>query len=569
MMWYVSLIYDKPDSPALVATVNSLRQLGFTNTIHVFTALTRGLPKLSGVVYRTIKNKLTKYHIWRRAIREVSKKPAGGRYLFIEAPCVFSPRFKTVLDGDIPPADVYCPHTSEDAYTAHFSWTERPTNVWFTPGADSPSGSHCLVFNSLAVLQRLDAELPPNSWDHRTVENYILEDNSYTKLVYYPSLCSPVELREFTVAPLREGIRKRRRFIRNSKLRVGFIVQVLLVGGTETWLLNMLRGLLRYADVELTGVVVAGAPGSANANTVAEVAQLCPVYTESRLSNATCVSSYQGITELCERSDVVVVWAITDHVDITALSRTSCRVVGVNHGCFDWWMRRIDAYVDAWVTVSQVSRGALPREGYVINNGLSFMPSSENKLAARERLGLPASTFVCGYIGRLSPEKRIVEICRAFDRLPADKYSLMIVGPPSSVVDYTKFAGNNFFVFPATTDVRGYLAACDCTVLASESEGFGFAPLESILAGVPVVATRVGILHELMSKFPDSFVEIKQVTNASEIDIKTPIELARQSVLRLRRHMPALLNYVRQQLSVDNMVDSWRSFLRRVCEDAL
>lgn len=567
MDWFIGLVHEG-DAAELSRSVQAVRDAGWSDPIVVFSEPVRNQPRLAGVEFRPARNRLGSYANWRRALREAAKRQAD-RYLLALTSAKLDPRVKSVLEQTDGSADAYFPHTSESNYTAAFNWSERPSGLWFDRVGANPSGAHVLCLSSAERVKQLNELLPANSWTGKTAEELLLEHPELRLSYYYPSLCwragDETNGHEFTSLPATNSRRRRKPFA-GGKVRVGFIVQVLMVGGTETWLLNMLSGLARYSDIELSGVVVAGGFGAAAAITTAAVGQRCRIYTEAALEGAVQAPSDAAIRELCAASDVVVIWAVTDRTDTLALAATDCRVVGVNHGCFDWWMARIDHFVDAWATVSEVSTKALPRPGKVIHNGLDFRPSSESRAAAKARLGLPANTFVCGYIGRLSPEKRIVEICQAFDRLAPDKYSLLIVGPSSPVVDFTKFAANNFFVFPATTDVASYLAACDCTLLPSESEGFGFAALESILANVPVVATRVGILLELMRLFPGAFSEIPQTECTADLQIGPAVVRARSNIEALRKHTALAAAYVRHNLSLERMTDAWRTFLREVCE---
>lgn len=58
-------------------------------------------------------------------------------------------------------------------------------------------------------------------------------------------------------------------------------------------------------------------------------------------------------------------------------------------------------------------------------------------------------------------------------------------------------AVDRLVISPARRDIGNVLAAADCFALMSQSEGYGLAPVEALVAGVPLVATPVGILPQL------------------------------------------------------------------------
>ena len=87
--------------------------------------------------------------------------------------------------------------------------------------------------------------------------------------------------------------------------------------------------------------------------------------------------------------------------------------------------------------------------------------------------------------------RRFVE-AEPFDRLPADEVLVddlvHVIRRDSPVPD----------AFGVDDDRAALLAAATVFVFPSRYEGFGFPPLESMSAGVPVVATAAGALPEVL-----------------------------------------------------------------------
>lgn len=138
-----------------------------------------------------------------------------------------------------------------------------------------------------------------------------------------------------------------------------------------------------------------------------------------------------------------------------------------------------------------------------------FDPSAHDRGDARERLGVPRDAHVVGHLARLAPVKghsflldAMPEVLR---RVP-DAW-LVLVGPAwpgmdekvrvmaakAGVAHRVRFAGK-------VDDAAAAIAAFDVGVVASiGSEAMSRAALEYLAMGVPVVATRVGSLPELVA----------------------------------------------------------------------
>jgi glycosyltransferase involved in cell wall biosynthesis len=108
-------------------------------------------------------------------------------------------------------------------------------------------------------------------------------------------------------------------------------------------------------------------------------------------------------------------------------------------------------------------------------------------------------------LGRLSPQKRpdlaVEAFARVHERLPQSELLLAGRGPEEARVRElaTRLGVEGAVrILGPREDVAELLATASCLVLSSDYEGCPLSVLEAMAAGVPVVATRVGGLPELI-----------------------------------------------------------------------
>jgi glycosyltransferase involved in cell wall biosynthesis len=107
-------------------------------------------------------------------------------------------------------------------------------------------------------------------------------------------------------------------------------------------------------------------------------------------------------------------------------------------------------------------------------------------------------------VGRLAEPKDAVTLVRALAAVPAGRFTGLIVGdgPDRELVaaEVRRLGLQDAVVLAGTRgDVPELLARADVFVLSSRSEGAPVSILEAMAAGLPVVATRVGGVEELVA----------------------------------------------------------------------
>lgn len=148
------------------------------------------------------------------------------------------------------------------------------------------------------------------------------------------------------------------------------------------------------------------------------------------------------------------------------------------------------------------------RKVRIIQNGIdisSFTESLDKTIDVRKLHGIPADAPLIGAVARHKPVKALDVLLRAFakvgEKFPAAHLVLVGDGPLRAdlerlaadlgVKDVTHFAGFRPHSGP-------YLRAMDVFTLSSREEGMPQSVLEAAVVGVPIVASRVGGIPEVV-----------------------------------------------------------------------
>lgn len=157
----------------------------------------------------------------------------------------------------------------------------------------------------------------------------------------------------------------------------------------------------------------------------------------------------------------------------------------------------------------------------VVDVGLTE-PQFLTKEAARDSLNLSKDDFVFGNLGRLVKNKDQTSLIQAFAQIKPQcpRAKLMIVGSGElettlkQLVESLGLTNDVIFTGFLTTGFR-YMKAFNCFVLSSTQEAFGRVLLEAMLAKLPIIATRVNGIPEVMGK-TGTLVEAKDVSGLAE-----------------------------------------------------
>lgn len=141
---------------------------------------------------------------------------------------------------------------------------------------------------------------------------------------------------------------------------------------------------------------------------------------------------------------------------------------------------------------------------------IKFQPSRDQS-QARRQFGLPPAARLIGVINQIAPEKGQAELIEAVSRL-TEQFSdlhLVLAGKEHGGDRFThslkemaaRFGLTERVHWPGfVTDVPQLLAALDVVAIPSWNEAFSLGALEALAAGVPVVASQVGGLCDILTQ---------------------------------------------------------------------
>jgi glycosyltransferase involved in cell wall biosynthesis len=176
--------------------------------------------------------------------------------------------------------------------------------------------------------------------------------------------------------------------------------------------------------------------------------------------------------------------------------------------------RALAGYVTRYIAVSESIRREL-LEGYglpgqrvvTIHNGIDAAPFlvPRDRAAARAELGLPDDVPVVGLAARFSSQKGLRHLIAALPELRrGEPRALAVIGGSGPLESELREQASalevrEFVRWPGhVDDIPGFLCALDVYVSPAETEALGIGLIEASAAAVPIVATAVGGVAEVV-----------------------------------------------------------------------
>ena len=177
------------------------------------------------------------------------------------------------------------------------------------------------------------------------------------------------------------------------------------------------------------------------------------------------------------------------------------------------WVEKISAhFCDKIVCISDAEKESALREKIckssklqVIYNGIDLEEIEKTTPMSRDQLGIPKDAFVVGMVGRLSKQKApdtFVKAAKLIKEKIPNAFFLMVgdgelrdqVESLSNQYDL----GSSFLITGWVDNPTAYMKIMDVGMLLSRWEGFGLVLPEYMACGVPIVATNVDAIPNII-----------------------------------------------------------------------
>jgi len=354
------------------------------------------------------------------------------------------------------------------------------------------------------------------------------------------------------------------------------------VGGAESVLLGLAVGLHRRgADVSVAAVVNSNPDEHSVLRTLREEGvPVSPILVPRR----GYLQERREVRRLLEMSRPEIVHTHgyrTDLLDSGIARRLGIPTVTTVHGSsqMSWrtavyealqfrLLRRFQAVVCvSRPLVAAVRRARVPPERIrLVPNAWDGRFRPQPRVEARNALGLPLDAFVVGWVGRLIPVKGCDVFLRAVNELRDLPVHASIIGGGPEQERLSSMIGEPGM--RARVHFHGYrdaaatfFPAFDVWVLSSRSEGTPMVLFEAMAAGVPIVATDVGGVSDVVSEAEACLVppEDPVVLAACLRDIHSGRLRTRERVEAARRR---LAKHFGTEQWIERYVEVYRSLLR-------
>lgn len=274
---------------------------------------------------------------------------------------------------------------------------------------------------------------------------------------------------------------------------------------------------------------------------------------------------FESCRKVAWRSDVLVLWhtgkSTTKILDKTPRPPT----ISVSHeGGVSEVTRQALRYQSKWssryVYVEPSAIGSIPVEFQNLAVCIPNVPDPklfrvrQNKFDFRRSIGICDDDVLLCMMSRILPAKGMHIIADAV-RLLGPKYRFVVAGRTAGKQNeqYAKDLKKMGVVILPPQDNLDLLYAADFSVSASQSEGNSYSLLESFLAGVPVVSTKVGLLNTYpdFARIADPNPEsMAAAVSADWEDIENRVDRA----CRVRK-------WVSENANIDVFMSKWRELI--------
>lgn len=179
-------------------------------------------------------------------------------------------------------------------------------------------------------------------------------------------------------------------------------------------------------------------------------------------------------------------------------------------------MKNADAALALTEHMRMVIQNIYMRRVLVVPNGVDLkLYNNISRDNARKKLNIACSNFILIFVGRFAPVKGLPFLIAAVSMIKNEipNIKLLLIGYGDEQdnlkesVKKLNLENNIVFLGPIeNTEIPAYLSASDVFVLPSLSEGLPLVILEAMAAGLPIIATKITGMPEIIQEGKNGFL---------------------------------------------------------------
>jgi glycosyltransferase involved in cell wall biosynthesis len=267
-------------------------------------------------------------------------------------------------------------------------------------------------------------------------------------------------------------------------------------------------------------------------------------------------SGVGGCRKVAWRSDALVIWHLGNKVSSIFNDTPKPPTISVSHqgkDCAETLqaMSYQEPYSSKYVYVSPHAVCSIPKHlqprSVCISNSLDLSHLSKGDISIRNMLRIEKDQIMISAMSRIHKEKSLHSIAQSVKML-GDKFKFVVSGRCCDF-KYKKVLSDLGVILLSPSSNKQLLFESDFTISASNSEGNSYALIESLLAEIPTISTRVGLL--------ETYPELVKITDGSVPDIikclKEDIADPEERTNRTKRSK----QWLDQNLNFDSFVKKW------------
>lgn len=274
---------------------------------------------------------------------------------------------------------------------------------------------------------------------------------------------------------------------------------------------------------------------------------------------------FGGCRKVVWRSNILVLWFVDKKIDKLMQKTPKPPAISVSHGGAveiktREMLQRQSKFSSRFVYVEDSAKGSVPenlwQKAICIPNAPdpNLFNSKYRKEQFCKKIKIPQNSIIVSCMSRIHPGKGLLTVAQAVKELGHPwKFITAGIVAGKHCEEYSRLLKTQGAILLPPTRDMSLLTSSDFFASCSATEGSSYAVLESFMAGIPVVSTKVGILL--------SNPGLAKITDGSVQDLKKCLTEDYENKRETAYRVCKARRYVTENLNIESFVSKWEGLL--------